>query len=205
MRPRFMIIGLGLIGLGGLAMIASTGTKTKTTRRPINPVGFRIPSNGLTRSQVRTWASQMGIDEHHLILMIALNSERGGGSQHRREHIAIARTAVNRLQYPRDFAADLWGVLVGNAATTGKQGGTRQFATTRPPAVDDMPYLYEVAAQIIEDGPQARGITHFNHATGARADVLEERWGKIGYEVVEVDGVAGMFFRPEPWKHEALG
>ena len=46
---------------------------------------------------------------------------------------------------------------------------------------------------------------HFNHATGARADVLEERWGRIGHEVVEVDGVAGMFFRPEPWKHEALG
>lgn len=208
---RSLRFGLGLLGLGGALALAGGADRP---RRTINPVLYPLSPDSegvtrLTRSQVREWAAQMGIDEAHMILMIALHSERGRSSSHRAEHQAIARTAVNRSGYPGTWGDDLWEVLVGDAPTTGPQGGTRQYATSRPPKdVEAIRYLYSIAADAIERGPYKgpgkKGITHFHHLSGSRAATVNDRWRRRGYQPVRVSGVAGTFLAPTANKASSL-
>lgn len=188
---------------GGVALLLLTAAGGGAAVR-VRPHRVQIPADGrLTRAQVRQWARAAGVSEAHIIGAIMLGSERPG-RRHAREQAVIAATAINRTAYPA-FGRDVWSVLVGDAPTTGPQGGTRHYATSRPQvAAGDLPYyVAQMDAAIRRGRPQLGGVTHFHHLRGARAAEVTARWQAAGYRVVPL-GVPATVFAPSAAKAAAM-
>jgi hypothetical protein len=200
---KLLLLGGGLLFLGDIMRPTRKNIRQPKRVRPI------IPPRVMTEAQLNTWAAQMGTTPAHAVLMAMISSERPGLRQsHRAEQLAIMSTAINRSRWPSAFGvgavgqSPLWRVIVG-MSTTGKQGGKRHYATSRPPADGASILHYHALADEVLSGAVTTDATHFHHWPNAqRRDYIRQRRHDQGYGLVGVPGVAqnADFFAPYDYK-----
>ncbi len=190
-----------------------TDGKFDVSRAPKRP-GRAIKVNGkdvwaMTRGQLIGWANTLGITEDLLLLAITVYSEVGIYSQQEQE--AIFNTILNRIgamdrvkKYQKDPTGrrdSAWGVVNTSAGETGKQGGSRQYATSRPPQGKALSLAITRIIAFLENrlknGDMAGGAVNFQHNSygnnKGRFEFVHSKWTQGAAGSLEyVTGVANI-------------
>lgn len=122
--------------------------KTSKTAEPYT----KKEETGLTRQEIKDWAAQLGVSEEVLLATIVINSESGVLAEQK----LIADTIFNRAAKK---GWSVWRVVVGEADTTGAQGGTRPYASSRIPSGDALNNRLGIVTGVLE----SRGTTGDSH------------------------------------------